>query len=96
MSPKNSLLSVRVSDEVKEKAAEVLADYGLTVSDAARILLTRIAKEGGLPPFLVCSEEQYDAWFTGKVLEAMNDTRPSIPHAQAVASIRENLAKAAL
>ncbi|WP_171049009.1 type II toxin-antitoxin system RelB/DinJ family antitoxin [Rhizobium sp. MHM7A] len=75
MPPKNSLISVRVSEELKDQAASVLAQYGLTVSDATRILLTKIVNEGGLPPFLVSSPEQYDTWFRARVREAMEDTQ---------------------
>jgi DNA-damage-inducible protein J len=93
MSEKNSLVSVRISEDLKDKAAAVLAEYGLTVSDATRILLTKIVSDGGLPPFLVTSPEQHDAWFRAKVLEAMEDTRPRIPHAQAMAEIKGRLPK---
>ena len=34
---------------MKNEAAEVLADMGLTVSDVVRIALTKIAKEKALP-----------------------------------------------
>ena len=44
-----SMLHVRVDDQLKSKAAETLAGVGLTLSDAVRILLTRVAAEGGLP-----------------------------------------------
>jgi DNA-damage-inducible protein J len=39
----------RVDGRVKEKAAEVLASMGLSVSDAIRLLLTRVATEKTLP-----------------------------------------------
>lgn len=45
----NAVVRARISDEVKEQATEVLAGMGLTVSDAVRILLTRVAREGALP-----------------------------------------------
>jgi DNA-damage-inducible protein J len=77
---RTSMLHVRVDDKLKAEAAEKLANVGLTVSDAVRILLTRIAKEGGLPTALITEPEAYDAWFRAKVREAMDDTRPPIPH----------------
>jgi DNA-damage-inducible protein J len=77
---RTSMLHVRVDDKLKAEAAEKLANVGLTVSDAVRILLTRIAKEGGLPAALTTEPEAYDAWFRAKVREAMDDTRPPIPH----------------
>jgi DNA-damage-inducible protein J len=76
------MLHVRVDDELKADAAEKLAEIGLTVSDAVRILLTRISREGGLPVGLVADSEAHDAWFRAKVQEALNDTRPAVPHQQ--------------
>ena len=58
---------VRVDDKLKADAAEKLANFGLTISDAVRILLTRVAKEGGLPAGLTTDTEAYDAWFRSKV-----------------------------
>jgi DNA-damage-inducible protein J len=43
------LVQARVDGEVKAQATAALADMGLTVSDAVRILLTRVAKERGMP-----------------------------------------------
>ncbi len=77
-----SMLHVRVDDQLKAQAAEKLANFGLTVSDAVRILLTRITKEGGLPAALTADPDAYDAWFRAKVLEAIEDARPSAPHIQ--------------
>ena len=45
----NQLVQARVEREVKEEAAVVLAAMGLTVSDAVRLLLTRVAREKALP-----------------------------------------------
>lgn len=45
----NHLVQARIDKEIKEEAATVLAAMGLTVSDAVRLLLTRVAKEGALP-----------------------------------------------
>lgn len=77
-----SMLHVRVDDELKADAAEKLAKFGLTVSDAVRILLTRIAKEGGLPVGLTSDPEAHDAWFRDKVKEALTDARPTVSHQQ--------------
>ncbi|MGD0630297.1 MAG: type II toxin-antitoxin system RelB/DinJ family antitoxin [Terracidiphilus sp.] len=43
------MVHIRVDGEVKEQAAQALAAMGLTVSDAVRILLTRIAAEKAMP-----------------------------------------------
>ena len=45
----NQLVQVRIDGAVKEEAAAVLATMGLTVSDAVRLLLTRVAQEKALP-----------------------------------------------
>ncbi len=41
----NSVVRARISEELKQQATVVLADMGLTVSDAVRILRTKIAKD---------------------------------------------------
>jgi DNA-damage-inducible protein J len=74
------MLHVRVDDEIKVSAAEKLANFGLTISDAVRILLTRITKEGGLPAGLTTDAETYDTWFRAKVQEALDDSRPPLAH----------------
>ena len=45
----NTVVRARIDGHVKEEAAAVLAAMGLTVSDAFRILLTRIAREKAVP-----------------------------------------------
>ncbi len=45
----NHLVQARISRAVKEEAAAVLAAMGLTVSDAVRLLLTKVAHEKALP-----------------------------------------------
>lgn len=47
--PANQLVQARINGEIKEEAAIVLAAMGLTVSDAVRLLLTRVAREKALP-----------------------------------------------
>jgi DNA-damage-inducible protein J len=44
-----TMVHVRVEEEVKEKAAETLAAMGISVSDAVRMLLVRVASEKALP-----------------------------------------------
>jgi DNA-damage-inducible protein J len=82
MPAQTSMLHVRVDDKIKAEAAANLSHYGLTVSDAVRILLTRIAREGALPPGLTCDQAAYDSWFRAKVHEALADTRPPVSHDQ--------------
>ena len=47
--PANSLVQTRINSEIKEEAATVLQAIGLTVSDAVRLMLTRVAHEKALP-----------------------------------------------
>ncbi len=42
-------MRARINAQVKERAAKVLADMGLSVSDAIRLLLIRVAAEKALP-----------------------------------------------
>jgi DNA-damage-inducible protein J len=45
----DTVVRARVDGQVKEKAAKVLGDLGLSVSDAIRLLLVRVAAENALP-----------------------------------------------
>jgi DNA-damage-inducible protein J len=76
------MLHIRIDDKLKADATEKLANVGLTVSDAVRILLTRVVKEGALPAGLTADPEAHDAWFRAKVREALADSRPAVPHQQ--------------
>lgn len=84
MPAQTSMLHVRVDDQLKAQACDALAGVGLTLSDAVRILLTRVAAEGGLPAGLTADPGAYDAWFRAKVQEALDDPSPTTPHAKAM------------
>ena len=43
------MVHVRIDRRVKERASRTLAAMGLSVSDAVRVLLTRVASEKALP-----------------------------------------------
>jgi DNA-damage-inducible protein J len=45
----NAVVRARIDEQIKDEAAAVLAAMGLTVSDAFRMMLTRVAREGALP-----------------------------------------------
>ena len=45
----NALVTTRINENIKLEATEVLATMGLTVSDAVRLMLTKVAKEKSLP-----------------------------------------------
>jgi DNA-damage-inducible protein J len=74
------VVQARVDESIKERASAVLERMGLTVSDAMRMLLTRIANEGALPSGLAVDPASHDAWVRARVMEALNDPRPTVPH----------------
>jgi DNA-damage-inducible protein J len=45
----DTVVRARIDGQVKKKAAQVLAEMGLSVSDAIRLLLVRVAVEKALP-----------------------------------------------
>ena len=45
----NQLVQARINGAIKQEASAVLEAMGLTVSDAVRLLLTKIAREHALP-----------------------------------------------
>jgi DNA-damage-inducible protein J len=47
--PATEMVHVRIDKRIKSKAAKTLASMGLSVSDAVRVLLTRVAAEKALP-----------------------------------------------
>lgn len=93
MPARTSMLHVRVDDALKAQASEALAGVGLTLSDAVRILLTRVAKEGGLPAGLTADPDAYDTWFRAKVREALEDDRTAVPHADVMSEMRQMIGR---
>ena len=58
----NSVVRARIDEHIKAEAEAVLASIGLTVSDAFRMMMMRIAKEKTLPfEPLVPSDETIEA-----------------------------------
>ena len=45
----NAIVRARIDGRIKDEAATVLSAMGLTVSDAFRLMMTRIAAEKALP-----------------------------------------------
>lgn len=89
MPAQTSMLHVRVDEHLKAQATDALTSVGLTLSDAVRILLTRVAAEGGLPAGLTADPAAHDAWFRAKVQEALADPHPTTPHAQVMQEARD-------
>ena len=92
MPAQTSMLDVRVDDALKAQASEALAQTGLTLSDAVRIL---IAAEGGLPAGLTTSAEAHDLLFRAKVLQALEtlDAASYTPQADVMAQARAVIAQ---
>ena len=72
----NQLVQTRIDGVIKEEAAAVLAAMGLTVSDAVRLMLTKVAHDKALPfepliPNATTIEAMKDAR-AGKVTKAAN------------------------
>ncbi|HSZ02170.1 MAG TPA: type II toxin-antitoxin system RelB/DinJ family antitoxin [Terriglobales bacterium] len=47
--PVTEMVHVRIDKRIKMRAAKTLASMGLSVSDAVRVLLTRVVAEKALP-----------------------------------------------
>ena len=87
MPAQTSMLHVRVDNHLKTQATNALSSVGLTLSDAVRILLTRVAAEGGLPAGLTTDPDAYDAWFRAKVQAALESDKPVVPHDEVMAKM---------
>lgn len=49
MAAKNSMLHIRMDDDLKEQATQALAAMGLSMSDAVRLFLRRVVVEQAFP-----------------------------------------------
>ena len=83
--PQTQLVQARVDGEIKAQATVALADIGLTVSDAVRILLTRVAREKMMPLELLTPNTTTLA----AIEEASN--RSSLPRVSSVTKLFEAL-----
>jgi len=58
----NAVVRARIDERIKNEAAAVLGAMGLTISDAFRLMMVRIAREKALPfEPLVPNEETIEA-----------------------------------
>ena len=73
MTARTSMLHIRVDEQLKADASDTLASVGLSLSEAVRIFLTRVTKEGGLPAGLASNPDAHDDWFRAKVPGKMTD-----------------------
>ena len=91
---KSGLIQARIEEDIKEAATAVLRRVGLSISDVMRIVVTRTAKEGAVPPGLLVDEAAYDAWFKERVRKAMESTAPRIPNEDVSAHFAQRRAAA--
>lgn len=78
------LVQTRIDGEIKKEASIVLEAMGLTVSDAVRLLLTRIAREHALP---------FDPLIPNETtIAAMKESRAgNLPSAKTLADLKKAL-----
>ena len=69
----NTVVRARIDGRVKNEAEAVLASIGLTVSDAFRLMMTRIAREKKLPfEPLIPNEETIETMKAARRGEVVN------------------------
>lgn len=80
----NALVQTRINSDVKDEAAAVLAAMGLTVSEAVRLLLTRVAHDKALP---------FDPLIPNETtIAAMKEARAgSLPQVESIADLMDDL-----
>jgi DNA-damage-inducible protein J len=80
----NQLVQTRIDGAIKAEAATVLAAMGLTVSDAVRLMLTKVAKEHKLP---------FDPLVpNAKTIAAIKQARTGkLPRAKSIAELKSGL-----
>lgn len=97
-----STIHAQVESDIEERATEALHREGMTIGDAVREMLQRVARDGSLP-FLTAADEAaifgdhdpaYDAWFRAKVQEALDDPRPALSEDEAEQRMSSRLEKA--
>lgn len=75
--PENSVVRARIDEKIKSEASAVLAAMGLTVSDAFRMLMMRVATEKALPfEPLSPNQETIDAMKAARAGELETAGRP--------------------
>jgi DNA-damage-inducible protein J len=83
----NAVVRARIDQRIKNEAAAVLAAMGLTVSDAFRLMMIRIAKEKALPfEPLVPNDETIEAMKAARRGEVVSAGSPD----ELLASLNED------
>ena len=63
--------SIKVDPEAWERAKEIFAGYGISVSDAINIFLHKVQKVGGLP--FDMRDDEYKEPTKGEILEGLKE-----------------------
>ena len=80
----NELVQTRIDGAIKAEASAVLAAMGLTVSDAVRLMLTRVARDHALPFDPLIPNES--------TIAAIKEARAGkLPRAASIAKLRKAL-----
>ena len=80
----NQLVQTRIDGNIKKEAAIVLEAIGLTVSDAVRLLLTKVAREHALPFDPLIHNET--------TIAAMKEARAGhLPRVRSIKALKEGL-----
>ena len=83
----NSVVRARIDEQIKNEAAAVLKAMGLTVSDAFRLMMVKIAKEKALPfEPLVPNDETIEAMKAAR----RGELRTVVPSEKLLASLNED------
>jgi DNA-damage-inducible protein J len=83
----NAVVRARINQRIKDEAAAVLGAMGLTVSDAFRLLMVRIAEEKALPfEPLVPNAETIEAMKAARRAELVTVSSPE----ELLASLNED------
>lgn len=81
----NALISVRVNEQIKSQASEVLAGIGLTISDVMRMTITKIATERRF------SFDYQPNAETAQLLQAVKEGREPMHQADNLTDLMEQL-----
>ena len=73
----DAVVRARINEQTKNEAAAVLKAMGLTVSDAFRLMMVKIAKEKALPVRAAGSERGNDRDDEGCSVRRADDRRPA-------------------
>lgn len=78
-----TMVHVRVDENIKTQAAETLASMGLSVSDAVRVLLTRVVADKQMP-FVLKAPNAATLWAIAEADDMIRNRRARFATADAL------------